>query len=72
MVSSNVLIVNTKEYARVLGTKVVALCLRVLCIKFRANPRWVEVIQSKYSETYEDKEKPCENCHKKRDIFLKC
>ena len=42
MDSSNVLIVNTKEYARVMGTKVVALCLRVLCIKFRANPRCVE------------------------------
>ena len=42
MVSSNVLIVNTKEYARVMGTKFVALCLRVLCIKFRANPRCVE------------------------------
>ena len=72
MESSNVLIVNTKEYARVLGTKFVALCLRVLCIKFRANPRCVEVIQSKYSEMYEYKEKTCENSHKKGDIFLKC
>ena len=42
MDSSNVLIVNNKEYARVMGTKVVALCLRVLCIKFRADPRCVE------------------------------
>ena len=33
---------NTKEYKRVMVTKVVALCLRVLCIKFRANPRCVE------------------------------
>ena len=39
---SIVLIVNTKEYARVMGTEVVALCLRVLCIKLRANPRCVE------------------------------
>ena len=36
------MIVNTKEYARVMGTKVVGLCLRVLCIKLRANPRCVE------------------------------
>ena len=42
MDSSDVFIVNTKEYARVMGTKVVALCLRVLCVKFRANPSWVE------------------------------
>ena len=42
MDSSNVLIVNTKEYARVMGTKVVGLCLRVLCIKIRTNPRFVE------------------------------
>ena len=41
MDSSNVLIVNNKEYARVMGTKAVALCLRVLCIKFRADPRCV-------------------------------
>ena len=39
---SIVLIVNNKEYARVMGTKVVALCLRVLCIKLRENPRCVE------------------------------
>ena len=37
MDSSNVLIVNTKEYARVMGKKVVE-----LCIKFRANLRFVE------------------------------
>ena len=36
------MIVNTKEYARDMGTKVVALCLRVLCIKFRAHPRFVK------------------------------
>ena len=42
MDSSNVLILNTKEYARVMGTKVVDLCLRVLCIKIRANPSCVE------------------------------
>ena len=42
MDSSNVLIVNTKEYARAMGTKVVRLCLRVLCIKIRTNPRFVE------------------------------
>ena len=36
------MIVNTKEYARVMGTKVVALRLRVLCIKFRKDPRCVE------------------------------
>ena len=42
MDSSNVLIVITKEYARDMVTKVVALCLRVLCIKFRADPRCVE------------------------------
>ena len=42
MDSSNVLIVNTKEYARVMGTKVVCLCHRDLCIKIRANPRCVE------------------------------
>ena len=42
MDSSNVLIVNTKEYARVMGTKVVGLCLRVLCIKVRANTRCLE------------------------------
>ena len=42
MDSSNVLIVNTKEYARAMGTKVVRLCLRVLCITFRANMRCVE------------------------------
>ena len=35
--------VNTKEYARVMGTKVVALCLRLQCVKFRANPRCVDV-----------------------------
>ena len=69
---SIVLIVNTKDYARVMGTKVVALCLRVLCIKFRANPRCVEVIQSKYSEMYEYKEKTCENCPQKGEFFFKC
>ena len=42
MDSSNVLIVSNKEYARVMGTKVVTLCLRVLCVKFRASPSWVE------------------------------
>ena len=42
MDSSNDLIENTKEYASFMGTKVVTLCLRVLCIKFRANPRCVE------------------------------
>ena len=42
MDSSNVFIVITKEYARDMVTKVVALCLRVLCIKFRADPRCVE------------------------------
>ena len=42
MDSSNVLIVNPKEYARVMGTNVVGLCLRVLCITFRANPSCVE------------------------------
>ena len=42
MDSSNVLIVNTKEYARVMGTKVVDLCLRVLCIKYRAYPTGLE------------------------------
>ena len=36
------MIVNTKEYARVMGTKVVGLSLRVLIIKLRANPRCVE------------------------------
>ena len=39
---SIVLIVNNKEYARVMGTKFVGLCLRVLCIKPRAIPRCVE------------------------------
>ena len=34
--------VKTKEYARVMGTKVVALCLRLPCVKSRANPRCVE------------------------------
>ena len=43
MDSSNDLKVKTKEYARVMGTKVVALCLRLQCVKFRANPRCVEV-----------------------------
>ena len=42
MDSSNVLIVNTKEYARVMGTKDVGLCLRALCLKVRANPRCLE------------------------------
>ena len=42
MDASNVLIVNTKEFERVMGTKFVAPCLRVLCIKFRANPRCLE------------------------------
>ena len=36
------MIVNSKEYARLMGTKVVALCLRVLCIKFHEYPRSVE------------------------------
>ena len=35
--------VKTKEYERVLGAKVVALCLRLQCVKFRAKPRCVEV-----------------------------
>ena len=39
---SNVLKVNTKEYARVMATKVVALRLRLLCIKYGANLRCVE------------------------------
>ena len=39
---SNVLKVNTKEYGRVMATKVVALRLRLLCIKYGANPRCVE------------------------------
>ena len=39
---SNVLKVNTKENARVMGTKVVALYLRLLCIKYRAYPRCLE------------------------------
>ena len=42
MDSSNVLKENTKEYARVMGTQVVALCLRLLCVKFGAKPRCVE------------------------------
>ena len=42
MDSNNVLIVNAKEYARAMGTKYVALSLRVLCIKLRGNPRCVE------------------------------
>ena len=42
MVSSNVLIVNTKESARVMATKVVALRLWLLCIKDGANPKCVE------------------------------
>ena len=42
MDSSTVFIVNTKEYARVMATRVVDLCLRVLCIKFRAHQRCVE------------------------------
>ena len=42
MDSSNDLKVKTKEYANVMGTKVVALCLRLQYVKFRANPRCVE------------------------------
>ena len=42
MNSSNVLKVNSKKYARVMGTKVVALCLRLLCIKYRTYPRCLE------------------------------
>ena len=34
--------VKTKEYAKIMGTKVVALCLRLPYVKFRANPRCVE------------------------------
>ena len=36
------MIVNTKEYARVMVRKVVALCLSILRIKFRENPKCVE------------------------------
>ena len=43
MDSSNDLNVKTKESARVMGRKVVALCLRLQCVKFRTNPRYVEV-----------------------------
>ena len=39
---SSVLKVNTMEYARVMGTKVVDLCLRLLCIKYRAYPTCLE------------------------------
>ena len=35
--------VKTKEYARVMGTKVVALCLRLQRVKLSSNPRSVEV-----------------------------
>ena len=42
MDSSNDLKVKAKESARVMGTKVVALSLRLQCVKFRANPRCVE------------------------------
>ena len=42
MDSSNDLKVKTKEYTRVMGTKVVALCLRLQCVIFRGNPRCVE------------------------------
>ena len=42
MDSSNDLKVKTKEYARVVGIKLVALCLRLQCVKFRGNPRCVE------------------------------
>ena len=39
---SNVLKVNTKEYARVMATKVVALRLRLLFLKYGAIPSCVE------------------------------
>ena len=42
MDSSNVLKENTKEYARDMGTQVVALCLRLLCVKFGGKLRCVE------------------------------
>ena len=42
MIWGNVLKENTKEYARVMATKVVALRLWLLCIKDGANPRCEE------------------------------
>ena len=38
----NVLKSNTMEYARVMGTKVIALCLILLCIKYRVYLRCLE------------------------------
>ena len=70
MDSSNVLIVNTKEYARAMGTKVVALCLRVLCIKFRAHARCVEGDTVKILRDERTKGKNLRKLLSKRGIFF--